>query len=88
MKPTSIRLRDQDLERIEELKQYYADCWAITPDEINTTDIISYSIGIAHLIKVQYDISLQNYPSLTKEQYHSRIFEQMNETQCSNINKN
>lgn len=88
MKPTSIRLSDLDQERISELKLYYAQVWGITPEEISTTDIISWSIGISHVIKVQYDLSLQNFPNLTKEQYYSQIYEQMNETQFSNNNKN
>ena len=65
MKATSVRLSEYDLQRLDDLKNYWAECWGITKQEISTTDAISWSIGIAHLVKVQYDLSLEYFPDKT-----------------------
>lgn len=61
-KVTTCRLSDLDIERINNLKEFFAECWGITTNEISTTDIISWSIGIAHIVKIEKEIDL------TKEQ--------------------
>lgn len=55
-KPTTIRLSEYDQERIQNLKQFYSECWGITPEEITTTEIISWSIGLLHAWKCEETI--------------------------------
>ena len=58
-KPTTIRLSEYDKERIQDLKNFYAECWGLTPEEITTTEIISWSIGLLHQLKITENIEIK-----------------------------
>lgn len=57
-KSTTIRLNDLDLERLEELKQFYADCWLCDPKDITTTEVISTAIGMLQLVKCKWELDI------------------------------
>lgn len=63
MKKTITCSADQyDLEKIDELKDFYAECWNCKPETISTSDIIKWSIGMLHRIKCE-----QNYMFMTSD---------------------
>lgn len=44
-----------DLQKIQELKEFYAECYNCNTNEISTTDIIKWGIGLLHRVKVKQD---------------------------------
>lgn len=54
----SARLPFKTMEQIDDLKHLYAEAWNIEPNTITTTDIITWSIGITHLVKIEKKIDL------------------------------
>lgn len=52
-KTLSFRANHLDLDRIKELKKFYSEAWNITEDSISVSDIIRWSIGMLHTVKVE-----------------------------------
>lgn len=64
---------EHDLQKIEELKKFYAECWNCNPEEISTTDIIKWGIGILHRIKVMQDFKWVSLDDLQNGTWHSDL---------------
>lgn len=51
-KPITFKATENDLKRIENLKDFYQECWPES-DRCSTTNIIRWSIGMLHMVKVE-----------------------------------
>lgn len=68
-KTITCQANNIDLERIEDLKKFYAECWNVNEETISTSDIIKWSIGMLHQCKVE-----QNFMWMSEEDFKYGIF--------------
>ena len=57
-KQITFRANELDLERLNELKEFYAECWLCRPEDITTTEVISAAIGMLHRVKIEWNLDI------------------------------